>query len=442
MFSHFPLNKRLLKALDALSLTTPTPVQQQAIPFILAGKDMLVGAETGSGKTAAFLLPMLHRFHETPSPRSVTRALVLVPTRELARQVLRQCEALARYTLIKATVIIGGDSFKYQAASLRKNPDIVIATPGRLAEHVGRRTIDLGDLEVLVLDEADRMLDMGFRDDVLLIAGRSRLERQTLLFSATMRQKGLRDVITAVLNEPEEIRLNDTRGTHEKIKQQIILADDLKHKEKLLAALLRAEIGEKVVVFTNTRLQADKLGRWLRYHKHKVGVLHGDMTQEERNQVIHFFREGRMTVLVATDLAARGLDVKGVTLVVNLDMARGGDDYVHRIGRTGRAGEQGLAVTFISPSEWNLMVSIERYLGATFERRVIKGLEGHYKGPKKLKASGKAAGRKKKLTGKKKAESAGKLKNRDKKSIGKRRKPTKLEAGSMLDVGFEPLKKR
>ena len=284
----------------------------------------------------------------------------------------------------------------------------------------------------------------GFSDDVLRIAGTSPAARQTLLFSATMQQKGIKAMIESVLTEPDVITLSTARDPHESIKQQIVLADDLKHKEKLLAALLKSETYEKAVVFTNTRVQADKLGGWLRYHKLKVGVLHGDMTQEERNQVVRYLREGRVNVLVATDVAARGIDVKGIELVINLDMARSGDDYVHRIGRTGRMGEQGLAITFISPSEWNLMAGIERYLKVKFERRTVKGLEGSYKGPKKVKASGKAAGRKKKPAGKKKAAAdSGKKRLRDKKAIGKRRSPSRANAPvESIDTGFEPLKRK
>ncbi|WP_263322278.1 DEAD/DEAH box helicase [Endozoicomonas sp. Mp262] len=444
MFSSLSLNDRLLRVLDELGFKTPTPVQDQAIPPALKGLDLQVEAETGSGKTAAFMLPILQRLYEQPAPQSGIRALVLVPTRELAQQVLKHTEALARYTFIKATVITGGDSFKFQAACLRKNPEITVATPGRLLEHLERGTADLRDLEVLVLDEADRMLDMGFSEDVLNIAGYCRPERQTLLFSATMGQRGLKTVIDQVLNNPQVITLNPARKPHDNIKQQIVLADDLAHKEKLLTALLTTETYNKAVVFTNTRVQADKLGGLLRYRKLKAGVLHGDMTQEERNQVVSYFRAGRVSVLVATDVAARGLDVKGIELVVNLDMARSGDDYVHRIGRTGRAGEQGLAITFISAPEWNLMASIERYLKIRFERRKVKGLEGSYKGPKKLKASGKAASRKKKPAGKKKvAEIQGKQRHRDRKNLGKRRAPAKKNGPvQSIETGFEPLRKK
>ena len=460
-FDSLGLHERLLKGLNELEYKQPTPVQAATIPEALQGKDLIVGAETGSGKTAAFMLPMLQRFHTNPAPRSGTRALVLVPTRELARQVNQQCEVLGRYTYVKSGMITGGDSFKFQASIVRKNPEIVIATPGRLLEHLEKGTVDFSDLEVLVLDEADRMLDMGFSMDVITIAHRCRKERQTLLFSATMKQKGLREMTTLVLTEPQTLMLNTARDPHENIRQQIILADDLDHKEKLLNWLLTNETFEKAVVFTNTRIQANRLNGLLRYHKHKASALHGDMTQDERNQVMQHLREGRINILIATDVAARGLDVKGIGLVINLDMARSGDDYVHRIGRTGRAGEQGVAITFISAPEWNLMSSIERYLKVRFERRAIEGLRGHYKGPKKVKASGKAAGRKKKPGAKKKAEDEGKKRLRDKKNIGKRRSPAakaesdrkntttenkpqsgRKPAPKIVDSGFAPMKRK
>ena len=442
MFTELLINDRLLKALDRLSFTKPTLVQQQAIPPALAGKDLQVEAETGSGKTAAYLLPVLQRLHVNPAPRAGTRALILVPTRELAQQVLSQCTALASYTYVKAMSLTGGDSFKFQAASLRKNPEILVSTPGRLVDHLNQGTAELNDIEVLVLDEADRMLDMGFREDFLRIVQATPAARQTLLFSATMEQKGLKSIIRSVLAEPTMISVNTARQPKENITQQIILADDVKHKEKLLAALLKSEAYQKAIVFSNTREQADKLGGWLRYNKLKVGVLHGGMTQEERNLVVKYLREGRLNILLASDVAARGIDIKGIELVVNFAMARTGDDYVHRIGRTGRIGEQGKAVALISPSEWNLMVSIERYLNLNFERRVIKGLEGAYKGPKKVKSSGKATGRKKKPANKK-AASAVKKRAKDKQSDGKRPSPSRKKPPvASVDTGFEPLRRK
>ncbi|OUS27673.1 RNA helicase [Gammaproteobacteria bacterium 45_16_T64] len=447
MFSELALNDRLLKAITKLGFEKTTPVQAQAIPLALAGKDLLVSAKTGSGKTAAFLLPSLHRFLENPAPDSGTRALILVPTRELARQVLKQCSQFADFTNIKSTMIIGGEDFKFQKSQFRKNPEIVIATPGRLVEHLDAGSIDFKDLEVLVLDEADRMLDMGFVEDVMHIAKACNNKRQTLLFSATLKQRGLEEIIGEALNEPEKLILDTHKDEHSQIRQQAVLADDNDHKDKLLATLLENETYNKALVFTNKKVQATRLCGLMRYKNNRAGVLQGDLSQEERNHVMSLFRNGQVNVLIATDVAARGIDVDGIDLVINYDMPRNGDDYIHRIGRTGRADSEGVAISFVTSFEWNLKAAIERYLRHNFEKRTIKGFEGKFKGPKKLKSSGKSAGAKK-FKQEKKGE-AEKTKNRlrDKKNVGKRRKPsTKPEPGSNThkrsDAGFEPPKKR
>ena len=442
-FSDLALHERLQKALSELGFDKATPVQEETIPRALESRDLLVNAETGSGKTAAFLLPMLHHMQNNPAPKSSTRGLILVPTRELARQVLQECESLAKFTYLKVGLITGGDDFRHQVNTLRKNPEILIATPGRLLEQMENSNTDFSDLEFLILDEADRMLDFGFSADMVKIASECRQERQTMLFSATLKQKGMYELIQLVLNDPESITLSTARDKHENIHQQIMLADDVKHKEKLLEWLLKNESFEKALVFSNTRDNADRLCAFLRYHDLRVGVLHGEMDHKDRKKTMTMLQEGHINILVATDVAARGLDVKGIELVINFDMARSGDDYVHRIGRTGRAGEKGLAISLISSSEWNLMSSIERYLKTRFEKRSIKELKGTWKGPKKLKASGKAAGTKKKKAKTKGKEEVGKQRHRDKKNVGKRRAPKKHEASEKaVDAGFEPLKRK
>mgnify|MGYP001765381334 CR=1 FL=1 len=406
MFSEFGLHERLLKAVAALGFAEPTPVQQAAIPMVLQGKDVYATAQTGSGKTAAFVLPLLHRLLQEAKPRTATRALVLLPTRELAQQTLKQVELLAQFTFIKAALVTGGEDFKKQAAALRKNPEIVIGTPGRLLEHRNAGQLELQDLEMLVLDEADRMLDMGFSDDVLALVEACNPGRQTLLFSATSSGSGLYDFVKKVMREPQRLILNAVSDLGTNTKQQVITADDVAHKEKLLLWLLANETYSKAIVFTNTRDQADRLGGVL-IAAHKAGksaakvyVLHGEKDQKDRKQAIARLNQGHINVLVATDVAARGLDIEGMDLVVNFDMARKGDDYLHRIGRTGRAGNEGLAISLVGPHEWNLMASIQRYLKQAFERRVIGELKGSYSGPKKLKSSGKAAGSKKKKSDK------------------------------------------
>ncbi len=406
MFSSLPLHERLLKAVATIGLLEPTPVQAAAIPLALAGKDLRVIARTGSGKTAAFLLPMLHQLIRDSKPLTATRALILLPTRELAQQTQQQLALFSQFTFIKGALITGGEDFKKQAAAIRKNPDILIGTPGRLLEHQRAGNLDFTQLEILVLDEADRMLDMGFSEDVLALADSCNTDRQTLLFSATSGGNALYEIVNHIMREPQLLRLNDVSELNPGTRQQIVTADNTAHKEKILQWLLANEPYDKTLVFTNTREQADRLGGVLTAANtaraeaglpaFRVFVLHGDKDQKIRKQAISRLNQGHIDILIATDVAARGLDIEGMDLVINFDMPRSGDQYVHRIGRTGRAGNDGLAISLILDYEWNLMSSIERYLKQDFEHRFIKAVRGNYNGPKKLKASGKAAGPKRK----------------------------------------------
>lgn len=434
MFTELGLDPRLLRALTTLTFTTPTKVQAATLPAALAGQDLLVCAETGSGKTAAFTLPILQYLLQHPAPNSATRALILTPTRELAEQVVAHIRALSQFTFIKADSVCGGEPFKPQAARLRKNPEILVGTPGRLIEHLDKQTLDFGDVAYLVLDEADRMLDMGFQEDVERIASLCPAKRQTLLFSATLTRQGLSSVITRSLQAPTTLLLDDHRQAAGQITQQVVLANDSALKDKQLAWLLQHEAYDKAFVFTNTKQAATRLNGYLRYRDIKAGVIQGDLTQEQRRHVMQLLQNGKINVLVATDVAARGIDIKGVDLVINYDMARRGDDHTHRVGRTGRAGASGLAICLIEPAEWNLMASIERYLNMRFDRRVISGLEGSYSGPKKLKASGKAAGKKQKKTDRPKTGKTAKK--------GAKKIPRNNLKGPIQNDGFTPLKKR
>ncbi|MDD5579485.1 MAG: DEAD/DEAH box helicase [Methylobacter sp.] len=429
-FSGLLLAEPLLMAVNKLGLEKPTPVQMQAIPLAMEHKDLLVSAETGSGKTAAFLLPTLHHLISLPSTKFGTRALILAPTRELARQTFTQCQHLIEFTSLKVGLVTGGDDFKHQQGIIRRNAEIIISTPGRLLELIEQESPDFSHLEVLILDEADRMLDMGFSEDVLTIAERCNAQRQTLLFSATLTHYGVIKIADKILKNHKVVALNTLYDRHNNIEQQIVLADDNEHKQKLLAWLLLNETYDKALVFTNTRIKADELRGPLRGQKLRVGVLHGEMDQKDRNRMMELFRDGEVNIMIATDLAARGLDVKGINLVINFDIPRNGIDYIHRIGRTGRVDELGLTVALIKATEWNLMAGIERFLKQKFKRRNIKELEGKYKGPKKLKASGKAAGSKKKMEPKKVAADKVKVRQRDKKNIGKRRVPSDRPASN------------
>lgn len=354
MFAGTELHPRLIAGLEKQSITEATDVQLEVIPEVLRGSDVQVCAETGSGKTFAYLLPIMQKLLTVDAPDSATRALVIVPTRELARQVFKDAKRLTDMNHLEAGVLTGGEEFKYQAAVLRKNPEILIATPGRLVDHLKRETAELGDIEFLVLDEADRMLDMGFSEDMEHIVGKCGSERQTLMLSATLRHEGVGRAARSWLKDPVEITTQGIQERHDDITQQRILADDNAHKDRLLTWLLANETYDKAIVFVNKRTEAERLSEFLRRHREGIAVLHGDMTQDERNYVMQNVREGRRNILVATDVAARGLDVDGLDLVINYDLARKGDEYIHRIGRTGRAGRSGLAISLIAPNEWNL----------------------------------------------------------------------------------------
>ena len=437
MFAQFDLHERLLKAVAEQKFTEPTAVQLAAIPPALQGKDLRVIAQTGSGKTAAFVLPLLSRLlgegHSTQ--RLSIRALILLPTRELAQQTLKEVERFAQFTFLKAGLVTGGEDFKVQAAMMRKI-DILIGTPGRLIEHADAGSLPLSEVEVLVFDEADRMLDMGFAEDAERLAGMCSGEHQTLLFSATTGGAGLREMVGKVLRDPQHLMLNRVSELNEGTRQQVITADHPYHKEQLVQWLLANETYDKAIIFTNTRVQADRLYGRLVAEGVKAFVLHGEKDQKDRKLAIERLRQGAVKVLVATDVAARGLDVDGLDLVINFDMPRSGDEYVHRIGRTGRAGGEGLAVSLICHNDWNLMSSIERYLKQRFERRTIKEHKGIYQGPKNVKASGKAVGTKKKKDPKKDSKKAA----APKRKAGPR--PANKPSGIVSQDGLAPLKRK
>ncbi|MGH1461577.1 MAG: DEAD/DEAH box helicase [Neptuniibacter sp.] len=394
MFPDIALHPQLDANLNALSFTEATEVQKKTVPLFLEGQDLLISAPTGSGKTAAYLIPVVQNLAGQKSPARQPRALVLVPVRELAEQVQSHFASLSAELDLEAVAIVGGEDFKVQEKKLAR-ADLVIATPGRLIPHLENGSLELDSLDLLVLDEADRMLETGFKENLDQIVSASPDIRQTVLVSATL-PTSIRSLADNVLVDAEWVKVGQQREAAEGIEQFILLADDPGHKDKQLCWLLKNERYKKAIVFSNSKTQAKRLDGFLRYHKFKAALLHGDVQQKGRFATIEGFRKGTTNVLVTTDLASRGLDVEGVDLIINVEMPRKGDVYLHRIGRTGRAGETGQAVSLIDPSEWNLMSSIERYLKTRFQRKFIKELAGHYKGPKKVKASGKAASSKKK----------------------------------------------
>ncbi|MCP4598106.1 DEAD/DEAH box helicase [Neptuniibacter sp.] len=394
MFPDIAIDPQLEKNLQTLGFTEPTEVQQKAVSLLLEGQDLLISAPTGSGKTAAYLIPIVQGLIGQKSPARQSRALVLVPVRELVEQVQRQFVSLTEGLDLEVASIVGGEDFKAQEKKLAK-ADLVVATPGRLIPHLENNSLELDSLDYLVLDEADRMLEAGFKESMDQIVSGAPEIRQTLLVSATL-PTSIRSLAASVLQEAEWIKIGQKREAAEGIQQFILLSDDPAHKDKQLCWLLQNENYKKAIVFSNSKTQAKRLDGFLRYHKFKAALLHGDVQQKGRFATIEGFRKGTTDVLVTTDLASRGLDVEGVDLVINVEMPRKGDVYLHRIGRTGRAGATGQAISLIDPPEWNLMSSIERYLKTRFQRKFIKELAGHYKGPKKVKASGKAASSKKK----------------------------------------------
>ena len=435
MFDELDLVPPLSRAMTKHGIIEPTDVQEAVIPRLLDGKDLLVSAQTGSGKTVAFILPMVSRFNRAPPRHVGIRALVLVPTRELARQIHQVCRQLGADIDVTGYSLTGGASFKEQNAALRKVPDILIATPGRLKEHLKLGSVDLADIEYLVLDEADRMLDMGFRDDVLDITSQCPVERQTMLFSATLDHRGVMGMARQLLSDPETIAMHEQRTVPANIKQEFMLAHDDAFKEKQVQALVQQDTASQVIIFTNTIVKAEQLQAKLRSGTRRAGLLHGNLTQEERNEVVSGMRSGKYKVLVTTDVAARGLDLPNVGLVINFDLARKGDEYLHRVGRTGRAGQPGRAVSLVAPNEWNLMASIQRYLGTTFERAELPGLKSRYQGPDKVRASGKAYG-------KKKPSKQDKAKQKAKEKTARKKKPARPRRTPAERDGFTPLKRK
>ncbi|MGO4674602.1 DEAD/DEAH box helicase [Bosea sp. 2YAB26] len=359
-FTDLGLAEQLLKALAAEGYSKPTPIQAQAIPPILEGKDLFGAAQTGTGKTAAFSLPMLHRLLNNPrrmQPRSV-RALILSPTRELAAQIETSIRTYAQFTTVKSAVIFGGVPVGKQIRALGQTVDILVATPGRLLDLVDQRAVSLREIEFLVLDEADQMLDLGFIHALRRIATLIPAKRQTLLFSATM-PKQIREIASAYLTNPVEVAVTPVATTAEKVEQRVIFTDP-GHKPALLAKTLGVAEMERAIVFTRTKHGADKVVRQLEQSGIKSAAIHGNKSQGQRERALGAFRDGELRILVATDIAARGIDVDGVSHVVNFDLPNVAETYVHRIGRTARAGATGVAIAFCTPEERGDLAAIEK----------------------------------------------------------------------------------
>ncbi|HIV04498.1 MAG TPA: DEAD/DEAH box helicase [Candidatus Spyradosoma merdigallinarum] len=367
-FAQLGLPEYLLSTIEKIGYKTPTPIQEKAVPVALQGRDVIGAAQTGTGKTAAYALPTLARLGE---PKGKPRCLVLVPTRELAMQVDEAFRRFGENTADKIALLYGGVRYDQQVKALRAGAEIVVATPGRLLDLQRQRFLDLSSIEVLVLDEVDRMLDMGFIEDVSAIIRLCPKDRQTLLFSATV-NKTIREIAGWALREPVEIDVRT--GT--------LAADTISHalypvagyqKYDLLLALLERTKYRSVIVFTRTKRDADRITEWLEANGIAVATMHADRTQRERVEALGGFKSGKYSVLVATDIASRGLDISGVSHVINYNVPEHPEDYVHRIGRTGRAGDEGEAFTLFSPDELSQLQAIERLLGKPIERKKLDG---------------------------------------------------------------------
>jgi superfamily II DNA/RNA helicase len=375
-FADLGLNPIVLKCLETTGYTVPSQVQREAVPAALTGIDLLVSSHTGSGKTAAFLLPSLHKLAEPSQlPGVGPRLLVLCPTRELALQVQKQAAIYgAGIKKLRTVCLVGGAPFGPQFQAMRYNPEVMIATPGRLIDHIERGRIDFSRLEVLVLDEADRMLDMGFIEDIEHIVSRTPTTRQTLLFSATL-DGMVGKLAMNMTKSPKRIEVATKEEHKANIDQRLLFTDDVGHKRRLLDVLLRDVELTQGLIFTATKMSADDLAESLLEQGFSAAALHGDMPQHKRNRTLQRLRDGQIKLLVATDVAARGIDVAGISHVINFDAPRQAEDYVHRIGRTGRAGRTGIAITFIAGRERGLVRDIERYTGQPVRVDVIAGHE-------------------------------------------------------------------
>ncbi len=379
-FADFNLHKDLMKSLEKMGFDTPTDIQAELVPLALKGQDVMASAQTGSGKTAAFLLPAFQRLLEKPDESKAARrkrgprVLILTPTRELADQVMKVATELRSFTDLTAKSVVGGIPIFKHLKAMEGIVDVLVATPGRLIDLMKRKAVDLSSVETFVLDEADRMLDMGFSTDVLTISQAVGTKRQTMLLSATL-EGNIASVVKQVMDNPQKIELTHSTQRHENITQCAYRANDAAHKNELLAELLKDNAIWQAVIFVATKRMVEKMAKRLSEAGHKVDFLHGDMRQSARNKAMKRMQAGHVRLLVATDVAARGLDIKELTHVINFDMPRNSEDYIHRIGRVGRAGKAGDAISLVSHEQWGELMSVERLIGHGIEQKEIEGME-------------------------------------------------------------------
>jgi ATP-dependent RNA helicase RhlE len=367
-FDELDLEEDVLDGLWAMNFRECTPVQEQAIPILLGGKDLIACAQTGTGKTAAYLLPILNHLVQSEHPEDAINAIIMVPTRELAQQIDQQVAGFAYYLPVSSVAVYGGSDgivWEQQKKGLQAGVDIVIATPGRLLSYLKLGLIDISQVQYFILDEADRMLDMGFFEDIMQVVNELPRRRQTMLFSATMPGK-IRELAKTILNEPSEIRLAVSKP-NDKIMQSAYICYE-RQKAYLVKQLFMETLPDKVLIFASSKIKVKEVTRTLRGMNLSVAEMHSDLDQSERDSTMYAFKNGKVNILIATDIVSRGIDIEDISVVINYDVPHDAEDYVHRIGRTARASAEGLAITFVSEDEQELFERIEKFLGKTIYR--------------------------------------------------------------------------
>ncbi|RLV60420.1 DEAD/DEAH box helicase [Parashewanella curva] len=434
-FTEFSLDRRIIETINHMGFTEATQIQQQAIPVAMVGRDLMASSKTGSGKTLAFLLPAMQRVISTKAlTKRDPRVLILLPTRELAQQVYSQLRLLVANTRYKAVSILGGENFNDQAKALAKDPHFIVGTPGRVTDHLFQKHLYLNGLEFLILDEADRMLDLGFAPQLRAIhKAADHRRRQTLMFSATLEHDEVNEIAAELLKEPEHILVDSGHTEHKDITQKVYLCDHLDHKEAILNTVLKQDQQKQIIIFTATRNDTQRLADKLNKDGFKSIALSGKLNQSARNKIMDQFSRGHYQILVTTDVASRGLDLLNVSLVVNFDMPKMTEEYVHRIGRTGRAGAKGDAVSLVGPKDWESFLKIQTFLRKTFDFSTFEGLKGKFKGFKpKPKNKAKAP--------KPYAKASAKRKPQNKKSKPAPKRDNRF--ANSIDIGDAPMRRK
>ena len=429
-FTDLPIHHNLLKALEIKGLDTPTEIQSKSIPYGLMGKDLIASSKTGSGKTLAFLLPAVHRvLTKQPLSRRDPRVLILAPTRELAKQVFLQLKWLIAKQPLKAALVLGGENFNDQVKALKHHPQFIVGTAGRVADHLSGKSLFLNGLEMLILDEADRMLDLGFAPQLRLInQAADHRKRQSMMFSATLDSAAMHELTQTLLKSPQRVSVGAAGEEHKDIQQQFYLADNVTHKEALLTHIIKQQEYRQIIIFTATRADTERLTDLLKQQNFHAAALSGDLTQGQRNNIMSEFGRGLHHILVTTDIASRGLDLLNVALVVNFDLPKLADEYVHRVGRTGRAGNQGQAVSLVGPKDWFSFKAIKSFMQQTIEFSEIEGLTAKFKGLKPAKA--------KTATPKKPTNNKAKQKTKPQQA------PSRVQTMEGKEVGDLPMKRK